>query len=144
MDVRRWAAVLGAWALLCSCEAIEGLGTVAGARAEAVSYDGPCRFATDCPGRKCVRLRPNAQHLAGICSRSCFSDADCGEGGICFLLGRAGPTCLAKCGRSVTGTEGPEARACPPGLACVPVGARGEMACFVEPFIRASAGRGAG
>jgi len=140
----RWAAVLGAWAVLASCEKIEGLDPVTSARTEAVAYGAACRFATECPGGKCVRLRPNAQRLPGLCARTCISDADCGEDGICFLLGRAGPTCLAKCERSVTGTDGPEARACPPSLACVPVGARGETACFVEPSIRASARRGAG
>lgn len=106
---------------------------------------GECRFAVDCPGRKCVRLAKNLQGRRSLCAKSCTSDADCGEAGICFDLGRAGPTCLAKCGPSVINGSWSTGRpACPPGLACVTVGLGGERACFVEPSFRATAGRDPG
>lgn len=135
--------VFGAVGLLLGCTELESL-SLEGAPFRTVSalvLQRSCRKAADCPGRKCIHLRENLQRVAGFCSRSCFSDEDCGEGGICFALGKAGPSCLAKCGHSVNEQTEPP---CPAGLVCVPVGAEGEEACFVEPAHRPTAGRGAG
>jgi hypothetical protein len=87
-------------------------------------YERSCSEAETCPGRKCVQVGINAQELPGVCSRACSSDADCGNGAACFLLGEAGPSCLSLCS---------ERDPCEGGLACVVVGAEGERACFVEP-----------
>lgn len=107
----------------------------------ALGLEKNCRAAAECPGKKCIHLRENLQRLGGFCSRPCFSDEDCGEAGICFALGKAGPSCLAKCGHSVSERSFPP---CPGHLSCVPVGAKGEKACFVEPSLGATANRGAG
>lgn len=87
-------------------------------------YERVCDAAEDCPGRKCVRVGLNAQEVTGVCSRPCGADADCGGNAACFLLGDAGPSCLALCS---------DADPCEGGLACVVVGAAGERACFVSP-----------
>ena len=60
-------------------------------------YERSCAEAEECPGRKCVRVGPNVQEVAGICSRSCSADTDCGSDAACFLLGDAGNSCLARC-----------------------------------------------
>lgn len=86
-------------------------------------FERTCSEGEACPGRKCVRVGPNEQEAAGVCSRACAADADCGSGAACFLLGDAGASCLALCS---------EAEPCEGGLACVVVGSAGEMACFVE------------
>lgn len=108
-------------------------------------YERPCTVAGDCPGRKCIRLRPNLAGLQGLCSRACRNDADCGERAGCFDLGRAGPTCLARCGPELAAgydTVGETAASpsdCAEGLRCLAVGASGERACFVEPLPRDTA-----
>lgn len=86
-------------------------------------YERSCEEAEECPGRKCVRVGPNVQGVAGICSRNCNADVDCGGDAACFLLGEAGNSCLARCS-----DDDP----CAGGFACVVVGAAGEQACFVE------------
>lgn len=134
------AGILGACGDLDHPEGVEIFPTLA-----AAGFEQECRVASDCPGKKCIRLGQNLQSLPGLCSRACISDEDCGEEGICFALGKAGPTCLAKCRSSVmNGTDPSGEPVCPAGLACVPVGAMGERACFVEPLMRTAAERGAG
>jgi hypothetical protein len=61
----------------------------------------PCAAARDCgTGRMCLTDYPG-----GLCSRSCTSDTQCGDGGVC-----AGTTCRPVC--SIGGGE------CGPGRAC--------------------------
>lgn len=88
-------------------------------------FERTCTEGESCPGRKCVQVGPNEQGVPGVCSRVCSADADCGPGAACFLLGDAGPSCLALCS---------EAAPCEGGLVCEVVGSGGEMACFVEPL----------
>lgn len=87
-------------------------------------FERSCDLGSECPGRKCVQVEENEQGLPGVCSRACSSDLDCGSGAACFLLGEAGPSCLALCSAT---------QPCEGGLACAVVGSAGERACFVEP-----------
>ncbi|WP_373049033.1 hypothetical protein [Vulgatibacter sp.] len=112
-------------ALLLVLQGASGCGAEdEGAADVAPRFERSCSTGEECPGRKCVQVGENQQGIAGICSKACSSDADCGADAACFLLGGAGASCLSLCS---------DTEPCEGGLACVVVGTGGERACFVEP-----------
>ncbi len=62
-------------------------------------YEIPCATpgaTPDCPGGVCLALAANEQGLAGICTRRCVDNEECGFGGGCYPT-PAGNHCFSSC-----------------------------------------------
>ena len=77
--------------------------------------------ASTCAGGVCLQLNANQQNLAGICSESCTTTANCTAGGVCVAAGTVGSVCLISCTSS---------QECSDGFVCAP-GGDGNSYCLV-------------
>jgi hypothetical protein len=75
--------------------------------------------ATNCEGLECLMLDTNQQGKAGICTASCTTSTDCGQGNLCVDVNGNG-----QCARTCTQNSD-----CIDGFVCV-ADAGGDQICF--------------